>query len=203
MEYLTDWVLHFAHTPWSVVALFVLAFAESSFFPIPPDILLIAMGLMTPEKVFYLALICTIGSVIGGLFGYAIGRFCGRPIMMRFFSESKIMAAEAMYQKYDVWAIGVAAFTPIPYKVFTVTGGMFELNLLHFTIMSILGRGGRFFLVAALLFWMGESVQSMIVKYANLISLAFVVLLVGGFIVLKLYGDHHKKKRKLQTVGGK
>jgi len=194
MHAFVEWVAHLATSPWGAVFLFSIAFAESSFFPIPPDVLMIPLCLQSPKSAFFFAGICTVGSVLGGAFGYFIGLKGGRPLLKRFLAESKILTAERLYQKYDVWAIGIAAFTPLPYKVFTVTAGLFQLNFKKFVLMSIIGRGARFFIVATLLFFFGETVQHYINKYLNVFSLVFVVLLVLGFIAVKHYAEWAHKK---------
>ena len=116
MEGLLEWVVGWSQSPSGSAALFAIAFAESSFFPVPPDILLITMALVNPEAAFVLALICSVGSVTGGMFGYFIGWLGGRPLLHRLFSERKIAVVKNAFEKYEVWAIGVAGFTPIPYK---------------------------------------------------------------------------------------
>ena len=178
---LSNWVISWSYTPYGAVALGVLAFAESSFFPIPPDVLLIALCLLAPEKSFAYALICSVSSVFGGAFGYGLGRFGGRPLLKRMFSESKIRMVEDCYQRYDVWAVGIAAFTPIPYKVFTIAAGTFLLDLKRFLVASGLGRSGRFFFVGALFFFFGEPIAAFIRSYFNLLSILFVTLLIAGF----------------------
>ena len=167
------------------MALFTIAFAESSFFPIPPDILLITMALVAPKQAFYLALICAAGSVLGGVFGYFLGWAGGRPFLHRVFSEEKILMVKRAYEKYEVWAIAVAGFTPIPYKVFTLSAGAFEIPFKPFLAASAASRSARFFLVAAAIYFWGESVKILLVKYFNWFTLAFVILLVGGFLVIR------------------
>ena len=111
------WVEHWAHTPYGPIALFAIAFAESSFFPIPPDVLLIALSLAVPEKAIFYAVICSIGSLLGGIFGYMIGKKGGRPILLKLFSVEKIETAAALYRKYDVWAVGIAGFHAHPVQI--------------------------------------------------------------------------------------
>lgn len=183
---LSDWMVSFANTPAGPWALFGLAFAESSFFPIPPDVLLIAMGLSHTSAVWWFALICTIGSGLGGGFGYAIGRWGGRPLLNKLVSDDTIEHVESQFQKYDVWAIFVAGFTPIPYKVFTIAGGVFYLNFWRFLIVSFISRGARFFLVAAAVWFFGEQAKVYLKEYMDWISIGFVVLLIGGFWLIKL-----------------
>ncbi len=182
---LLQWTIHWAHTPYGVLALFVLAFAESSFFPIPPDVLLIALAVISPPLALAYAAVCTVGSVLGGMFGYVIGLKGGKPLLERLVSKEKIATVHAYYDHYNAWAVGIAGFTPIPYKVFTIAAGVFYINFRIFVLASCLGRGGRFFLVGGVILLFGPQIQSFLVKYYDWASLAFVVLLVGGFLVLR------------------
>jgi len=191
---LVDWVVGWAQSPGGATALFVLAFAESSFFPIPPDILLIAMAILNPEIAFKLALICAVGSVLGGMFGYLIGKVGGRPVLHKLFAESKIQVVKRAFEKYEVWAIAVAGFTPIPYKIFTLSAGAFEIPFRPFVLMSAVSRSARFFLVAGAIYLWGESVKHLIEKYFNWLSLIFMALLIGGFVLLKYAVGRSKSK---------
>ena len=133
LKKLYDWVLHWAHTPYGVPALFILAFAESSFFPVPPDVLLMALSLSIPARSFYFALICTAGSVVGGIGGYILGyQFweLAEKVLFHYINQEGFLHVKDLYQQYDALAIGIAGFTPIPYKVFTITAGFFELNFI-------------------------------------------------------------------------
>lgn len=191
---LYDWVLSWAETPYGAVALAVLAFAESSFFPIPPDVLLIALCLGVREKSYCFALICSVASVLGGIAGYMIGWGMWAAVDQWFFSyvpgfsEDKFEYVQGLYQDWDVWIVFIAAFTPIPYKVITITAGVFALNLPMFIFATIVGRSARFFLVAVLIRRYGEPIRDFIDKRFNLLTIVFVILLVGGFYVLKLLG---------------
>jgi membrane protein YqaA with SNARE-associated domain len=186
---LYDWVLHWAETPHGAFALFLLAFAESSFFPVPPDVLLIALVLGARQRWWRLASFCTIGSVLGGIAGYGIGaglmETVGHPIIRFYRAESYYERVNTLYAQYDYWVVFTAAFTPIPYKVFTIASGAFGMNLFGFVGLSFVGRGARFFLVAGLLRLFGRPLRNFIERYFDLLSLVFVVLLVGGFAVLK------------------
>lgn len=182
---LVDWVVGWSQSPSAMTALFFIAFAESSFFPIPPDLLLITMALIEPETAFVLALICSAGSVLGGMFGYLIGWLGGRPLLHKVFAERKIAAVKHAFEKYEVWAIAVAGFTPIPYKVFTLSAGTFEIPFRPFLAVSAASRSARFFLVAGFIYLWGESVRDLVVKYFNWFSLLFMALLIGGFVLVK------------------
>lgn len=181
IENLINWTIHWANTPYGLYALFILSFAESSFFPIPPDLLLITLSLINPKISLFYPLICTIASVLGGMFGYCIGYFGGRPIAERLFKKEKIKLVHNYFQKYEAWAIFIAAFTPIPYKVFTIGAGVFYINFLKFIIASLFGRGGRFFIVGTAIMLFGERAKGNF----ELFTIIFVLLLIGGFYCLK------------------
>lgn len=184
---LYHWTLSLALLPQAGLALFLLSFAESSFFPLPPDLVLIPMCLAEPKLAFFYAGICTAGSVLGGIFGFAVGRYGGRPILKKLFHEDKINWVEGVYKKYDAMAIGIAGFSPIPYKVFTLAAGAFKIDLKTLIVVSIFARGGRFFLIAALIYFFGEPIKAFIDEYFNVLSLVFAVLLVGGFVAIKIF----------------
>ena len=186
---LYDWVLHWAETPYSTWALFILAFAESSFFPVPPDVLLIALAVAKPKKAFKYALVCSIGSVLGGSLGYLIGdqfmAAIGQKIVHFYGFEDKVAYIANLYQQYDAWAVGIAGFTPVPYKVFTIAAGMFKIDFSVFIFASLLSRSARFFLVGGLIYKFGASIQYFIDRYFNILAVTFTVLLVLGFVVIK------------------
>ena len=260
---LYDWVLHWADTRYGTPALGALAFAESSFFPIPPDPLLMALGLGKPRRSLYYALVCSVASVVGGIFGYLIGFALWNPVGVPLLrhpavgqqlnngceavaivgvdsgsSEVTIETADGeerdvhrlrlhrdrpeadspvgergyeneqtsaelapgehaylmtdnyhkarvWYERYGVWVVFAAAFTPIPYKVFTILSGLAQLNLLAFVIASLVGRSARFFLVGGLVFAFGKPIREFIERYFNWLTLLFVALLVAGFGVIK------------------
>lgn len=188
---LYDWVLHWAYTPFGAPALFLLAFAESSFFPIPPDVLLLALCISVPAKSFRFALICSLGSVLGGMGGYGIGMVLWEGVSWYFyayvpgFTPQVFHQVQNLFSTYDFWAIFAAGFTPIPYKVFTIGAGVFDINFPVFVLASAVGRSLRFFLVAWLIFRFGPAMRAFIEKYFNLLTIVFVVLLVGGFIVIR------------------
>jgi len=186
---LYDWILHWAETPYGTWALFLLAFAESSFFPIPPDVLLIALAIAIPPKALKYALICSAGSVLGGCFGYLIGwQFMagvGDSIIEFYHLTEKWVYIENLYRQYDAWAIAIAGFTPIPYKLFTISAGAFKINFAVFVFASAVSRSARFFIVGGLIYLFGPKIQSFIDKYFDILAVAFTVLLVAGFVVLK------------------
>lgn len=188
---LYDWVLHWANTPYGPTALFALTFAEASFFPIPPDVLLIALCLSVPAKSFRFALLCTVGSIMGGMFGYFLGmefyESIGTKIIDFYHLTEKYELVSNLYNEYNALAVGIAGFTPIPYKLFTILAGVCEINFPVFVIASFVSRGLRFFLVAGLIWKFGAPIKAFIDKYFNLLTIAFTVLLIGGFLVLKVF----------------
>lgn len=185
---LYTWVVGWAGTPYAGVALFGIAFAESMIFPIPPDALMIPMMIAQPSLALVFAGIALVASVFGGIAGYGIGKKGGRPVMYRLFSDEKIRVVEHYYNKYDVWAISIAGFTPIPYKLFTISAGAFNLDLKRFMIASLIGRGGRFILVGGLIMLFGRQIQFFIDEYFDVAAIAFTVMLLGGFYVINVIG---------------
>ena len=184
-----EWVLRLGEHRHAPTALFGVSFAESSFFPIPPDVMLIPMILAERLKAWRFALICTIGSVLGGLFGYYIGAalydVVGQPIVAFYGLEHKMDSFFEQYKLYGALIVFLAGFTPIPYKVFTIASGVAGLNLPVFVIASLLSRGARFFLVATMLYFFGPTIRNFIERYLGLVTLIGGTLLVGGFVALK------------------
>ena len=192
---LYDWTIGWADRPGGTWALFVLSVAESSFFPIPPDVLLMALCIGRPRRSLWFAAVCTVGSVIGGMIGYYIGfalfEQLGRPVLEAYGAMDKFDWVGQQYRENLVLALGTAGFTPIPYKVFTIAGGAFQVPFLPFVLISIVSRGARFFLVAGLIRIFGPTIKQFIDRYFNLLTIAFVVLLVLGFVVVKLVIPQH------------
>lgn len=186
---LYNWTLDKAEHPKALWILAALSFAESSFFPIPPDILLIPMVLAAPTRAWRIALVCSIASVLGGIFGYYIGyalfETAGQPIIDFYGMQEKFIWFQAKYNEWGAWIVGLAGFTPIPYKVFTIASGLTQLDLTTFIVASALSRAARFFLVAALLWKFGTPIRSFIEKRLGLLTLLFFALLVGSFLALK------------------
>lgn len=192
---LYDWMLSWGDSRWGALALFLFAFAESSFFPIPPDVLLIALCLGAVARSFRFAAICTAGSILGAVAGYAIGYFvwqnaAGEYTALANFFFNHVFSVEAfekvgaLYDQYNFWIVFTAGFTPLPYKIFTITGGLFHINFVMFIVASIISRGLRFFLIGGLIWKFGAPIKSFIDKYFNLLAIAFTVLLVGSFFLL-------------------
>jgi membrane protein YqaA with SNARE-associated domain len=186
---LYDWVIRFAETPHGTWALFLIALAESSFFPIPPDILLIALALAAPSRSLWFAFVSTAGSLIGAVVGYGLGyqfyELLGKPIVDFYAAEATYNQLKELYETWDVWAVGIAGFTPVPYKVVTITAGAFKINFATFMLVSAISRAARFFLVGGLIQWFGPSIKPFIDRYFNLLCMVFMVLLLGGFLLLK------------------
>ncbi len=182
----------FAEKPMAMQALFTFAFVEASFFPLPPDILLIAIALAQPTRAIRAALWCTIGSVLGGIAGYFIGYAFMQSIGERIIAFYQAQAAwEQVVRVYTseigVWFLAIAAFSPVPYKVATIAAGATQMDFLPFVLVSALGRAGRFFLVGALFYWFGPPVKAFLDRYFNQLSLLFVLLLLGGFVAVKWF----------------
>jgi len=194
---LYDWVLKWSESKYGPLALFVLAFSESSFFPIPPDVLLIALALGARKKSFQFALICSLASIAGGLLGYSIGHYLwwnggAYSTIAHFFfnnipgfNEGIFTSIQHQYSEYGFMIIFTAGFTPIPYKIFTISAGAFNINLPLFIIASAISRSARFFLVAGLIWKFGNPIKDFINKYFNVLSTIFTILLIGGFILIK------------------
>lgn len=189
---LYDWVLSWAEKPSGPRALGVLTFAESSFFPIPPDPLLVALALGSPRRALRFAGIATIASVAGGMLGYLLGWGLWELVRPFFFgyvpgvSPAAFERVRALYDQYDFLAIFIAGFSPIPYKVFTLSAGVFSISFPVFVIASLTSRGARFFMVAGLIYFFGPPIQNFIDRYFNKLVWLFVILLIGGFILLSV-----------------
>ncbi|MEE8044792.1 MAG: DedA family protein [Thermodesulfobacteriota bacterium] len=191
---LYNWVLGWADTKYGVPALAIVSFAESSFFPVPPDPLLMALSLGKPKRAFWYALVCSVMSVLGGIFGYFIG-WALWGLMSSFFltyvfSPEAFDFVRAQYEQNAFLAILGAAITPIPYKVFTVTAGVFHINLLYLILASAIGRSVRFFLEAGLVYFFGEQIRNFIDKYFNLLVTLFFILILAGFFIVKFLLKH-------------
>lgn len=184
-------ILDISAGPYALWALFGVAFAESSFFPIPPDILLIPMILARPAQAFRLALLATFASVLGGVLGYAIGYFLfdaiGRPILEANNAMASYEALKAGFARWGVWIIIIKGMTPIPYKLITIASGVAHFDFLSFIGASILSRSLRFLLIAALLWWFGDAAREFIERRLTLVTSVFAVLLVGGIVAVAIY----------------
>lgn len=183
------WVLSWAHTPYGAPALFILAVVESSFFPIPPDPLLLALGISRPKRALWYATLTTAGSVLGGALGYAIGYYfietIGMPIIEFYGAGTKYAQIQALYEEWNAAVVLVAGVSPIPYKVITIAGGAFKIGFATFILASVVGRGVRFYTEGALVYWYGEAIRDFVDRYMIALSWLFAILLVGGFVALR------------------
>jgi membrane protein YqaA with SNARE-associated domain len=185
-----EWTMAQAAAPYALWMLALIAFVESSVFPIPPDVLLIPMVLALPRRAWLIAGVCTVASVAGGFLGYAIGALLfetiGRPILELYGYLDRFAEFQTRYNEWGAWIVFFAGLTPFPYKVITIASGVTGLDLVTFGVASVLSRGLRFFLVAALLWYFGPPIKRFIERNLGWLTLAFFVLLFGGFLVLKL-----------------
>jgi membrane protein YqaA with SNARE-associated domain len=174
------------HALWALAAV---SFVESSVFPIPPDVLLIPMVLAARDRAWRIAAVCTIASVVGGIAGYGIGYFLfaevGRPLLDFYGYQDKFAEFRDLYNAWGAWIVFGAGLTPFPYKVITIASGVTQLDFVNFNIASLLGRGGRFFLVAGLLWLFGPPIRSFIERNLGMLTAAFFVLLLGGFLAAR------------------
>jgi membrane protein YqaA with SNARE-associated domain len=186
---LYDWVLSWAERPGGVWALFFLAFCESSFFPHPTVLMLIPRAVGAPFRAFYFVLVCSVGSLLGGIAGYLIGwQFMGTiggRIIAFYDLADKADYITALYKHYDAWAIFIAGFTPLPYKLFTISAGAFGVDFSVFVLASAVSRTLRFALLGGLIYWFGPGIKRFIDRYFNLLATVFTLLLVAGFVVIK------------------
>jgi membrane protein YqaA with SNARE-associated domain len=186
---LYDWVIRLAVHPKAVPALGVVSFLESSVFPIPPDVMLIPMVLANRAKAFTIAAVCTVTSVLGGLLGYAIGYYffetIGEWVVRTYGLQAGLAAFRAGFDEYGIWIILIKGLTPIPYKLVTIASGAAHFDLFTFMWASILTRGARFFLVAALLWKFGEPIRTFVEERLTLLTWAFLIALIGGFVAFR------------------
>jgi membrane protein YqaA with SNARE-associated domain len=198
---LYNWILSWSESRWGWLALFVIALFEASWFPLPPDILLIALCLGATKKSFRFASLCLTGSLLGAALGYCIGYYLwttptGDPTVVANFFYNHVFSVESfnnvgsLYDRFNFWIVFTAGFTPLPFKLFTIAGGMFHINFVMFIIASIVSRGMRFFLIAWLIWKFGAPIKSFIDKYFNLLATLFTILLIGcTFFALWLFGN--------------
>lgn len=186
---LYDWTMSLADHRYALWFLAIVSFVESSVFPIPPDVLMIPMIIARPDRAWLIALVALVSSVLGGILGYLIGAFAydtiGQPILMALGKEEAMAAFSTTFNDFGFWAVLTAGITPFPYKVITIMSGFTGMPFMTFVATSILARGLRFFIVAGLLWKFGEPVREFIEKRLGLVFVAFVVLLIGGFYVLR------------------
>lgn len=186
---LYDWTISLAEHPRALWALAIVAFVESSFFPIPPDILMIPMIIAAPTRAFVIAAVATVASVLGGMFGYFIGAALfdsiGQPVLEFYGKGDKMAEFNQRFNDFGFWPVLIAGMTPFPYKVITIMSGWTGLPVMTFVITSIIARGARFFLVAGLLWKFGPPMREFIEKRLGLMFTLFIILLLGGFYAVR------------------
>lgn len=209
---LYDWMLSWADSRWGWLALFIIALFEASWFPLPPDVLLIALCLGATKKSFRFASLCLTGSIIGAALGYGIGHFAwitpdGDPTALASFFYQHIFSIDSfnnvgsLYERFNFWIVFTAGFTPLPFKLFTIAGGMFDINFVMFIIASIVSRGLRFFLIAGLIWKFGAPIKGFIDKYFNLLATLFTFMLIGfTALALWLFGSGDAEESTEQEV---
>jgi membrane protein YqaA with SNARE-associated domain len=198
MAKLKTWVMNWANTPFAAFALLILAFSEAVFFPVPPDILLVVLVLAFRTKAFKYALFCTIGSVAGAMVGYSLGHYIWLDNSGNFtwfaniffnnipgFSMELFSSVKELYDKWDFWIIFTGGFAPIPYKIFTITAGVFDINMFMFFLTSAVSRGLRYLIIAFLLWKFGAAVKLFMEKYYKRIAFGFTLSILCGFILVK------------------
>ena len=186
---LYDWVVGWADSPYGLIALFLIALVESSVFPIPPDVLLLALAFGAPRKAFRFAIVCALGSVVGALVGYAIGVFffdtVGMWVVQTYGLEQKMEIVKQHYSENAFGALLLAGFTPIPFKLFTIVSGMMKIPISTLLVASAISRTARFMMVAAFVYFLGDKAKVFIDKYFDALTVIFTILLIGGFVLLK------------------
>jgi membrane protein YqaA with SNARE-associated domain len=189
MRRLYDWVMRLAQHRYAIPFMGVVSFAESSFFPIPPDVMLVPMVLANRQKAFTIATVCTVGSVLGGLLGYAIGYYffetIGAWVVKTYGLQAGLESFRHGFAEYGTWIILIKGLTPIPYKLVTIASGAAHFDLFTFVWASIVTRGARFFIVAALLWKYGEPIRAFIERRLTLVTWLFLIALVGGFVAFR------------------
>ena len=194
LSQLSHWIEGFAHSDWVIVVLAAVSFSESIVSPFPPDPILIAAAAFNPAMALVFAAVVTATSVLGALVGHWLGKRFGRPVLNRFFSPSKVARVEALFQKYGVWAIVFAAVTPVPYKVFAVTAGAMDMSLRPFIVASVIGRGARMFLWAALAIVFGEDLVALVETQGALLGGVFGLAVVAAFVAWLLVARLRRRK---------
>ena len=199
---LTLWFEGFAETDLAIYALAIGSFSESIIFPIPVDVLLMPMSLLNPSMAIWFGIVSMIASVLGGIAGYWIGLRFGRPILHKFVSPSKADDAERLFNKYGAWAVVVAAITPIPYKVFTISAGVLNLELKKFVLASVIGRGFRFLSIGILLYIYGEEVKSFIEDHFQILMILSVLAAIVTAFFAALFIKYKTKHSSLNGKAG-
>ena len=194
---LSDWLLGFADSDWAIAMLAFSSFIESIFFPIPPDPLLLAVSIAQQEIAIFLGILVAVASVAGAIVGHALGMRLGRPILTRMFSETKIAYVDRLFERYGTWAILVAAFTPVPYKVFAIAAGGWRMDRRKFIIASALGRGARFITIGVLVFLFGEEIEAFLSENFEMLTVGTTVLVVASGLVWYIL---HRRRQTRMTA---
>lgn len=190
LGFITSFIDSVLNSDYNLIFLSLISIAEAVFLPLPPDIFLIPLSLLNPNLAILYAGVTTASSIIGGVIGYMIGNKGGKIVVYKFISKERLSKVKHYYNKYDVWAILIAAFSPIPYKVFTISAGLFDLNLKKFILVSTIGRGARFYLIAVVITIFGPSIKLYLFRYFEIFTVVVVVLLVGGVFIFNLIFKH-------------
>ena len=183
---LSDWLVGVSHSPWAALILGANSFTEAIFFPIPPDPLLLGIAILHPRQAFWLAALVTVTSVAGAVVGHWLGKRLGRPLLLKWFGQSRVLAVERMFQRHGTWAIFLAAFTPLPYKVFAIAAGVADMKLRGFIVASLVGRGMRFFAVGALAFVFGKSIESFLKDNFDILTIGFGAAAVAVVVAIAI-----------------
>ena len=190
---MSDWLVGFADSSWALVVLAAASFAESIFLPVPPDLLLIAMSILRPSAAIWLAALVTVSSVAGAVVGHWLGLRFGRPLLNRF-GQSKVESVELLFRRYGMWVVLLAAFTPLPYKLFAILAGVLNMDRRLFIVASLIGRGTRFFAIGALLFIYGEEIESFIEENFTTLTLGTAAVVVAALAVFGLF--YYRRRTK-------
>lgn len=183
---LSDWLTGFSDSPWAALILGANSFTEAIFFPIPPDPLLLGIAILHPRQALWLAALVTATSVSGAVVGHWLGKRLGRPLLLRWFSQSRVLAVERTFKRHGTWAIFLAAFTPLPYKLFAIAAGVGDMELRGFIVASLVGRGMRFFAVGALAFVFGESIESFLKDNFDILTIGFGATVIAIAVAIAI-----------------
>ena len=200
LQTLSAWLTGFATSEWAVVILVIASFSESIFFPIPPDPLLIAIGVLQPHLAIWFGALVTVSSVTGALVGHWVGKRFGRPLLLRFFSKDMVMNLEKIFQRYGMWAILLGAFTPLPYKLFAIGAGVLEMDRRTFILASVIGRGARFMALGVLIFIFRDSINGFISENFEMFTLLIAGATTAAVITWALI--HRKGRVRSNQTGG-
>ena len=195
---LSDWLIGFAGSDWAILVLVVSSFAEAVFFPVPTDPLLVGVAILQPHLGILLGVLVTVASVAGAVVSHWLGRRLGRPLLDRWFSPAKVEQVERAFKKFGVWAVLIAAFTPVPYKVFAISAGALDFDRRTFIVASLVGRGARFITLGALVFLFGESVETFIADNFEVLTIAITLTLILGVAIWVVL---HRLRRQTGAAG--